>query len=110
VPHGFSVIVTSPAAFRFTYQADPEKHRRAAELLLGEPVREADENTLPDALVSLMRDVGAPSGVAELGYEEDDIEQLVEGALKQQRLLVIAPREAGPNELGGIIRDSMENW
>jgi len=110
VPHGFSVIVTSPAAFRFTYQADPEKHRRAAELLLGEPVPEADENTLPDALVSLMRDVGAPSGVAELGYEEDDIEQLVEGALKQQRLLVIAPREAGPNELGGIIRDSMENW
>ena len=110
VPHGFSVIVTSPAAFRFTYQADPEKHRRAAELLLGEPVPEADENTLPDALVSLMRDVGAPSGVAELGYEEEDVEQLVEGALKQQRLLVIAPREAGPNELGGIIRDSMENW
>jgi len=108
VPHGFSVIVTSPAAFRFTFEADPDKHRRAAELLLGDPVPEADENTLPDALISLMRDVGAPTGVAELGYEEDDVEQLVEGALKQQRLLVIAPREAGPNELAGIIRASME--
>ncbi len=110
VPHGFSVIVSSPAAFRYTFEADPEKHRRAAELLLGEPVPEANADTLPDALIDLMRDVGAPSGVAELGYEEEDVEQLVEGALKQQRLLVIAPREAGPNELGAIIRDSMENW
>ena len=42
-----------------------------------------------------MRDVGAPSGVAELGYGEDDVPALVEGALKQQRLLVVAPREPG---------------
>jgi alcohol dehydrogenase class IV len=110
VPHGWSVIVTSPAAFRYTFAADPEKHRRAAELLLGEPVEEADEDTLPDALTSLMRDVGAPSGVRALGYEEEDVEELVEGALKQQRLLVIAPREAGPQELAGIVRDSLENW
>jgi alcohol dehydrogenase class IV len=54
-----------------------------------------------------MRDVGAPTGLTALGYEEDDIEALVEGALKQQRLLVIAPREAGPNELAGILRDSL---
>ena len=47
-----------------------------------------------------MRDVGAPMGIAELGYEEDDISALVEGALKQQRLLVISPREAGPERAG----------
>ncbi len=110
VPHGWSVIVTSPASFRYTYAADPEKHRRAAELLLSEPVPEADENTLPEILLSLMRDVGAPSGVRELGYEEEDVDALVEGALKQQRLLSIAPREAGPNELAAILRDSFENW
>jgi alcohol dehydrogenase class IV len=110
VPHGWSVIVTSPAAFRYTFGADPEKHRRAAELLLGEPVEEADEDTLPDALVALMRDVRSPSGVRELGYEEEDVEALVEGALKQQRLLAVAPREAGPNELAGIVRESFENW
>ena len=61
-------------------------------------------------LTDLMRDVGAPSGVRELGYDEDDIDDLVEGALKQQRLLVVAPREASEDELAGIIGDSMENW
>jgi hydroxyacid-oxoacid transhydrogenase len=110
VPHGWSVIVSSPAAFRYTYPADPERHRRVAELLADEPIPEADENTLPDVLTRLMRDVGAPSGIRELGYDEDDVEAIVEGALKQQRLLVISPREAGPTELAGIVRDSMDNW
>jgi alcohol dehydrogenase class IV len=57
-----------------------------------------------------MSDVRAPSGIRELGYDEDDIEVIVEGALKQQRLLVISPREAGPVELGGIVGESMHNW
>ena len=105
VPHGQSVIVTAPAAFRFTYEADPERHHRVAELLSGEPADGPD--ALPDVLSALMRDVGAPTGIGELGYEEDDIPALVEGALKQQRLLVISPREAGPNELAAILRASL---
>jgi alcohol dehydrogenase class IV len=57
-----------------------------------------------------MRDVGAPRGVRELGYGEDDIEDLVEGAMKQQRLLVGAPREVNEDDLANIIRESMGNW
>jgi hydroxyacid-oxoacid transhydrogenase len=110
VPHGFAVIVTSPAAFRFTYQADPEKHGKAAELIAGEPLPNADENTLPNVLTRLMKDVGTPSGLREMGYGEDDIDGLVAGAIKQQRQLTIAPREAGPNELAAIFRESLENW
>ena len=105
IPHGQSVIVTAPAAFRFTYEADPERHHQVASLLTGEPADGVD--ALPDALSELMRDVNAPMGIAELGYEEDDIPALVEGALKQQRLLVISPREAGPNELAAILRASL---
>jgi hydroxyacid-oxoacid transhydrogenase len=110
VPHGQSVIVTAPAAFRYTYAADPEKHRRAAELLAGTPLPGADENTLPTVLVELMKDVGAPRGLRELGYGEEDVDALVEGALKQQRLLVIAPREVGPRDLAEILRASMDHW
>jgi len=105
VPHGQSVIVTAPAAFRFTYEAAPERHHRVAELLTGEPADGPD--ALPDALTELMRDVGSPMGIGELGYGIGDVDALVEGALKQQRLLVIAPREAGPEDLGAILRASL---
>ena len=105
VPHGQSVIVTAPAAFRFTYEAAPERHHDVARLLTRDGAE--GEDALPDALSALMRDVGAPTGIRALGYDEDDIPALVEGALKQQRLLVIAPREAGPNELAAILRASL---
>jgi hydroxyacid-oxoacid transhydrogenase len=108
VPHGQSVIVTAPAAFRFTYEADPERHHRVAELLSGEPADGPD--ALPDVLSALMRDVGAPDGIGELGYEEDDIPALVEGALKQQRLLVVSPRDVTGDDLGHILNASMTNW
>ena len=110
VPHGFAVIVTAPAAFRFTYPADPEKHHQAAELLAGEPILDADENTLPNVLLRLMKDVKVPGGLRDLGYGEDDIDSLVEGALKQRRQLMIAPREAGPDDLANIFHESMQNW
>lgn len=110
VPHGWSVIVTSPAAFRFTYDAMPERHHEVANLLAGEEIKNPDENTLPEVITDLMRDIGAPSGVRELGYSEDDIPDLVEGAMKQQRLLVGAPKEVTEEDLAIIIRDSMENW
>jgi alcohol dehydrogenase class IV len=107
VPHGHSVIVTAPAAFRFTYEAMPERHHHVAELLAGERIVHPGPDTLPGVLIDLMRDVGAPSGVAELGYTEDDVPALVEGALKQQRLLVVAPREAGAEDLARILTASL---
>ncbi len=110
VPHGHSVIVTAPAAFRFTYEAMPERHHHVAELLRGEPLDDPGPDSLPDALRELMRDVGAPSGVADLGYVEDDVEELVAGAVQQQRLLAVAPRETGEDDLRHVIHASMRNW
>jgi hydroxyacid-oxoacid transhydrogenase len=110
VPHGHSVIVTAPAAFRFTYDAMPERHHQVAELLAGEPLDDPGPDTLPDILRQLMKDVGAPRGVAEFGYTEDDIPTLVDGALKQTRLLAVAPKEVGDEDLRHIITASMTNW
>ncbi|MEA2177819.1 MAG: hydroxyacid-oxoacid transhydrogenase, partial [Solirubrobacteraceae bacterium] len=110
VPHGHSVIVTAPAAFRFTYEAMPERHHQVAELLAGGPIESPGPDTLPDILRELMRDIDAPRGIAELGYAEDDVPALVEGAMKQQRLLVLAPRDVSEQDLTHILNASMTNW
>ena len=110
VPHGHSVIVTAPAAFRFTYEAMPERHHQVAEWLAGERIPDAGPDTLPAVLRTLMRDIDAPNGIAELGYTEDDVPALVEGTLKQQRLLVGSPREVGESDIAHILNASMTNW
>lgn len=104
VPHGMAVVMTAPAAFALLHDAAPERHRRAAELLggTGEP--------LPEVLRALMRDVGLPSGLAELGYGAADVDDLVEGALKQQRLLATAPIEVTADDLATVFRGSLEHW
>jgi len=113
VPHGVSVILTAPAAFRFTYASEPERHLRAAELMgmrvtgLGETER---REALPRALVALMRDIGIPNGLTGIGYTERDIPALVDGTLRQPRLLAGAPRQVGAADLDWILRDAMRCW
>ena len=91
VPHGFAVVLTAPASFRFTEPAAPERHRRAAELLRASRSMRTITTRCARAFEQLMRDVGAPAGLREIGYGEADLPELVAGAVKQQRLLVCAP-------------------
>jgi hydroxyacid-oxoacid transhydrogenase len=107
IPHGRSVIVTAPAAFRLTFAAAPERHIRVAELLAGRSLPGADEDTLPSLLLSLMRDLGVPVSLGELGYGEEDVDALVEGALKQQRLLAVAPMDVSAADLASVLRASL---
>ena len=111
VPHGESVALTAPAAFRFTFPTDPERHLRAAELLDPRAGQVKDpRDRLPQAIVSLMRDIGVPNGVADVGYGHADIPDLVAGALKQQRMLTMAPRDVMAEDLEAIFSNSMRNW
>ena len=111
VPHGMAVALTAPEAFRFTFSASPQRHVRAAELLApldGDGTEPAER--LPAALLSLMRDIGLPNGIGGVGFGADDVPDLVEGAMKQQRLLAVAPREVTEQDLTQVFRGSIELW
>jgi len=111
IPHGMSVALTAPEAFRFTFDADPARHRTAARLLdpgADEPNDPAEY--LPSVLTSLMRDIGIPDGIGAVGYDEGDIPALVEGTMKQQRLLATAPKDVTDDDIAGIFRRSISLW
>ncbi len=111
VPHGMAVSLTAPAAFRFTFEASPERHVRAAELLAPDAVRPDDPaEFLPQVLTAIMRDVGIPAGIGAVGFGESDVDALVEGTMKQQRLLATAPREVREDDVATILDQSMELW
>ena len=110
IPHGISVIVTAPAVFRFTYDSDPSKHLKAAELLKGTPLDNPGPESLPYELIKIMKEVRIPSGIKELGYTKEDIPEIITRAMKQQRLLSIAPKNVNENDLHNILTQSMENW
>jgi hydroxyacid-oxoacid transhydrogenase len=106
VPHGLAVVATAPAAFRFTFPTNPARHEEAARLLghehLGEPV-----DALPDAVAALCRDLGAPRGPAVFGYDDGDVDAIVEGAFAQQRLLAVSPRPVTRADLAAIVGQSL---
>jgi alcohol dehydrogenase class IV len=111
VPHGMSVALTAPQAFAFTFAAQPQRHVAAARLLAPGMDRPADDaQWLPAAVTQLMRDIGIPNGIGAVGYDEGDVPDLVEGSLRQQRLLATAPCDVRAEDLAGIFERSITNW
>ena len=112
VPHGMSVSLTAPEAFRFTFDAAPERHRARPP---GCSTRRAEQpgdaaEFLPSVLVALMRDIGIPNGIGAVGYDEGDVADLVEGTMKQQRLLATAPKDVTEDDVAGILTRSLSLW
>jgi hydroxyacid-oxoacid transhydrogenase len=113
VPHGISVILNAPAVFRFTAQACPERHLKAAQVLGAKVSRAHPEDAgsiLSDTLTGLMRDLCVPNGLEALGYTSSDIPALVEGTLPQHRVTKLSPRAAGREELTQLFEGAMRAW
>jgi hydroxyacid-oxoacid transhydrogenase len=113
VPHGFSVILNAPAVFRFTAQANPERHLVAAEALGVDVSRckPADAGRiLADRITWFMQKLNSPNGLKAVGYSSSDIPALVEGTLPQHRVTKLSPRPAGPEDLARLFEDAMVAW
>ncbi len=114
VPHGMAVILNAPAVFRLTAHTDPIRHLEAAQHLGVDARGAASPNeageVLAEQLIRIMRDVGMPGGLAEVGYSRADASSLAEGAWPQQRLLSNAPVEVDKALLTTAFEQALTYW
>ena len=113
VPHGISVIVGAPSAFKFTHAGNSERHIEGAELL-GASIRDVGADDAGDALSAylqeMMKATKMPNGISDVGYGTDDIKDLAEGAFMQKRLIHSAPCEITQESLELIYTNAIEYW
>jgi hydroxyacid-oxoacid transhydrogenase len=113
IPHGMSVILNAPSVFRWTASANPQRHLQAA-AWLGASVRDAGPSDageiLATTLIGLMRQTGMPNGLHDVGFEERDLDELVEGTLPQHRVTKLTPRPATPDDLRQLFVGAMRYW
>ena len=113
VPHGMSVALNAPAAFRFTGPANPDRHLAAAKLM-GVDVADAGPedagDILADAVIALMKRIGVPNGLAAVGYGPDDLDALADGTLPQHRVTKLSPRPATRHDLRQLFAQSLTLW
>ncbi|XP_014781117.1 hydroxyacid-oxoacid transhydrogenase, mitochondrial-like [Octopus bimaculoides] len=114
IPHGLSVIITSPAVFSATAMSCPQRHLNGASFL-GVDIsnkKASDAGAiLSDKLRSICQSLKVPNGLKALGYTEEDIPAMVKGTLPQHRVTKLSPLQQSDEELaetlGDIIKNSM---
>ncbi|KAH7969084.1 hypothetical protein HPB52_014547 [Rhipicephalus sanguineus] len=110
IPHGLSVVMTSPAVFEFTAAMCPERHVEAVKALGGDVtnLKEADAGrALADVLRKYMQDMKVDNGLTALGYGSEDIPALVRGTLPQERVTRLSPRTHTEDDLTQLFEASL---
>jgi hydroxyacid-oxoacid transhydrogenase len=106
-------VLNAPAVFRFTAQANPERHLYAARLMGADTSGARPEEAgdlLAGTIAGLMRRTGMPNGLSAVGYSPADVDKLVEGTLPQHRVTKLSPRPAGAEDLRALFLESMTLW
>jgi hydroxyacid-oxoacid transhydrogenase len=113
VPHGIAVILNSPAVFRLTGPACPDRHMLAVEAI-GADIKKTYENDagamLAKRIIEMMRATGIPNGLKGVGYTEDDLEDLTDKAFPQKRLIDNAPMPIDREQLRDLFKSAMTYW
>lgn len=110
VSHGVANAVLFAAVLKYNLVGHLFKFARVAQLM-GEPVDGRSPRRAAllavKAVRELIRDVGIPSGMRELGVSEGDIETLAEGASDQVRLLANNPRPMTKDDIAKIYSEAL---
>jgi hydroxyacid-oxoacid transhydrogenase len=108
-----SVVLCAPAVFRWTAAASGHRHLWAAELLGADTTGVAPVDAgelIAEQLISLMRRVGMPSGLGDVGYGPSDLDALVEATLPQHRVTKLSPRAVERADLERLFASAMRYW
>ncbi|MBW2408538.1 MAG: iron-containing alcohol dehydrogenase [Deltaproteobacteria bacterium] len=113
VPHGIAVILSSPAVFRMTAEACPDRYLAAVEAIDGN-LKDIDEKkagfVLADRIIDMMKATGVPNGLTGVGYTEEDLDDLTEKAFPQKRLIDNAPMPISREQLRDLFKSAMVYW
>lgn len=109
VPHGLSIAITLPVVMAFNHSAAPERFAEVAKAL-----EKKTEGLVPilaaqravEAVSQLTHDIGIHHGLSEYGVREEDIDRVIEEAMKSGNVPV-NPRETSAEQLAQILRDAL---
>jgi hypothetical protein len=103
--HGTLNAMFLPAVIRFNAQADSMvKERRLARMAAAVGVANGEE--LPAAIKALNQRLGLPTGLAQMGVQEEWFDRIIEGALADH-CHKTNPRIASPDDYRSMLRESM---
>uniref|UniRef100_A0AAY4AP19 Hydroxyacid-oxoacid transhydrogenase, mitochondrial n=1 Tax=Denticeps clupeoides TaxID=299321 RepID=A0AAY4AP19_9TELE len=102
VPHGLSVVLTSPAVFAFTASMCPE----CTDI---RNVKRADAGRiLAETLRNFLFDLEVEDGLSAIGYNQQDVPDLVKGTIPQERVTKLSPRSHTEEDLSELFIASMK--
>jgi alcohol dehydrogenase class IV len=116
VPHGMAVVLNNPSVWRYTAACCPERHVHGAACLDGDTrdVKPGDAAEAGEALagrvIELMRAVGIPNGLGDLGFRASDVDALAAGAEPQWRVIRNAPKDVSRDDLKSLFSAAMRYW
>ena len=116
VPHGMAVVLNNPSVWRYTAACCPERHVHGATCLDGDTrdVKPGDATEAGEALagrvIELMRAVGIPNGLSDLGFRASDVDALAAGAEPQWRVIRNAPKDVSRDDLKALFGAAMKYW
>jgi alcohol dehydrogenase class IV len=116
VPHGMAVVLNNPSVWRYTAACCPERHVHGAACLDADTreVKPGDAEEAGEALagrvIELMRAVGIPNGLSDLGFRASDVDALAAGAEPQWRVIRNAPKDVSRDDLKTLFGAAMRYW
>jgi alcohol dehydrogenase class IV len=110
VTHGVANSLLLPYGMEFNALSNLAKFATVAEAL-GEPIAGMSPRSAAarstEACRLLSQDIGIPQTMREVGIKAQDIEDLVDGAMKMTRLLVNNPRQVRPEDARAIFERAL---